>query len=55
MFHFGTCPRIKVIEYYSDGTCKRVEYFEERPVVPVIETISWPQKITARISNVGFN
>jgi len=23
----GPCPRIKAIEYYPDGTIKRVEYF----------------------------
>lgn len=24
----GICPRIKGIEYYPDGTVKRIEYFE---------------------------
>lgn len=26
--HNGRCPRIKVIEYYRDGSVKRVEYFD---------------------------
>lgn len=26
MHHQGACPRVKAIEYYSDGTVKRVEY-----------------------------
>lgn len=26
--HQGTCPRIHAIEYYPDGTVKRVEYVQ---------------------------
>jgi hypothetical protein len=26
MLHAGECPRIKAIDYYPDGTTKRVEY-----------------------------
>jgi len=29
--HSGTCPRIKAIEYYANGTVKRVEYHEPQP------------------------
>lgn len=25
-FHQGGCPRVKAIEYYPDGTVRRVEY-----------------------------
>ena len=28
LMHTGPCPRIKAIEYYPDGTVKRVEYRE---------------------------
>lgn len=30
MTHIGPCPRIKAIEYYPNGTMKRVEYHELR-------------------------
>lgn len=26
MYHIGMCPRVKSVEYYPDGTIKRVEY-----------------------------
>jgi len=29
--HGGTCSRIKAIDYYPDGTIKRVEYHAELP------------------------
>jgi hypothetical protein len=32
-WHTGTCPRIKRIEYYPDGTPKAVEYHGD-PVAP---------------------
>ena len=32
--HSHVCPRIKAIEYYQDGTTKRVEYHQ--PVTPVV-------------------
>ena len=25
-WHIGTCPRVKSIEYFPDGTVKRVEF-----------------------------
>ena len=28
----GTCPRVKALEYYADGTVKRVEFHEPAPV-----------------------
>ena len=31
--HNGTCQRIKAMEYYPDGTVKRVEYHDQTPVV----------------------
>lgn len=27
-YHTGQCPRIKAIEYYANGTVKRIEFFE---------------------------
>lgn len=35
MIHGPACPRIRAIEYYENGTVKRVEYHE-----PL--TIAWP-------------
>lgn len=29
IYHAGTCPKIKTIEYHKDGTIKRVEFFEQ--------------------------
>ena len=26
VYHTGTCPKIKAVEYYPDGTVKRIEY-----------------------------
>lgn len=26
--HVGTCPRIKAIEYYENGTVRRIEFHE---------------------------
>lgn len=34
----GTCPRVKVIEFYTDGTIKRVEKFEPQPAL----SGTWP-------------
>lgn len=30
--HTGSCPRIKAIEYHQNGTVKRVEYHEVKPM-----------------------
>ena len=30
MIHTSICPRVKSYEYYSDGTVKRVEFFEPK-------------------------
>lgn len=27
-YHTGSCPRVKAIEYYANGTVKRVEYHD---------------------------
>jgi len=27
-YHTGQCPRVKAIEYYANGTMKRIEFFE---------------------------
>jgi hypothetical protein len=32
MIHGPICPRIKAVEYYPDGTVKRVEYHGIPPV-----------------------
>lgn len=31
-FHAGPCPRVKAVEYYPDGTVKRVEYHAPSPI-----------------------
>lgn len=28
MWHAGVCPLVKVIEYYADGSIKRIEFHE---------------------------
>lgn len=28
IYHGGRCPQVKTIEYYPDGTIKKVEFFE---------------------------
>lgn len=33
MLHVGPCLRIKAIEYYPNGTVKRVEYHAPQPVI----------------------
>jgi hypothetical protein len=33
MWHAGPCARIKAMEYYPDGTMKRVEYYDARPAM----------------------
>ncbi len=35
MYHNGTCPKIKAIEYHPDGTVKRIEYHGMGTSVPV--------------------
>lgn len=43
--HAGTCPRIKAIEYHPDGTVKRIEFHEPRPIsmpMPSIPDLSQP-------------
>lgn len=37
--HSGPCPRIKAIEYYPDGTVKRVEYNTPEPLQAA--TLPW--------------
>jgi hypothetical protein len=42
MIHGGPCPRIKAIEYYPDGTVKRIEYHGEQggqPTMPLLPLI----------------
>lgn len=33
MHHSGSCPHIKAVEYYPDGTVKHVEYYEPKPII----------------------
>ena len=39
-YHSGPCPRIKAIEYYENGTIKRVEYFDQRPQVSTVQPMT---------------
>ncbi len=34
VIHYGPCPRVRAIEYFSDGAIKRVEFHGETPVLP---------------------
>lgn len=34
VYHGGTCPRVKAIEYYPDGTIRKVEF-----VIPLAEEV----------------
>ena len=36
-YHIATCPRIKAIEYHTNGTVKRIELHEPQPVVRGID------------------
>ena len=31
--HEGACPRVKAVEYYRDGSVKRVEFHDPKPVI----------------------
>ena len=33
VYHVGPCPRVKAIEYYPNGTIKRIEFHGLRPTV----------------------
>lgn len=33
--HAGQCPRVKAVEYYRDGSVKRVEYHAPTDAIPV--------------------
>lgn len=36
--HSALCPRISAIEYFRDGTTRRVEFFGSQPVVQFIKS-----------------
>jgi hypothetical protein len=42
MLHQGTCPRISAIDYYPNGSIKRIEYFENKPLenIPITSVFS---------------
>ena len=33
LLHEHTCPRVRVIEYYQDGSVKRIEFHDPQPVI----------------------
>ena len=37
-FHMGPCPRIKSIEYFPNGTIKRIDYHESKTGLENIKT-----------------
>lgn len=42
MIHGAICPRIAAVEYYENGTVKRVEYIQPNAAqTPVV----WPQNV----------
>lgn len=41
MIHGGVCPKIKAIEYYPDGSIRRVEYYEFKAGQGWEWTVDW--------------
>jgi len=37
MYHGSVCPRIKAIEYYPNGTIKRIEYHGQAMIDAALE------------------
>lgn len=33
IYHYGACPRVKRMEFYEDGTIKRVEFHDAAPAL----------------------
>lgn len=47
----GICPRVREIEYYPNGTVKRVEFHPQMPIVPPMTIFSTPpQPLTIRLA-----
>jgi hypothetical protein len=40
MIHATTCPKIKAIEYYQDGSTKRIEFHDLVPTVQGVYPIN---------------
>jgi len=49
MWHGPTCPRVKAIEYYPDGSVKRVEFVDFR--LALRENDDAREVLTRRASN----
>lgn len=45
VYHYGPCPRMKVIEYHPNGRVKRVEFVREPDPEPLVIDIDviWPK------------
>lgn len=52
-FHTTTCPRIRAIEYHSDGTVKRVEFHSLQPLSFSQMLVGKHIPTTAGASNAG--
>lgn len=39
-YHFGPCPRIKAVEYWPNGTVKKVEYHDMPLLAHHVKTLS---------------
>jgi len=41
VIHSGQCPKIKAIEYYPDGSKKRIEFFDPNDYMPKYDKGWW--------------
>lgn len=47
LIHQTTCQRIKAMEYHSDGSVKRIEFHEPRPIDPKLSSVITLETLTA--------
>jgi hypothetical protein len=45
MIHQMTCPRIRAIDYYQDGSVKRIEFHPPAPAISFSEPVPIPMMI----------
>jgi len=44
VYHFGPCPRVRALEYHSNGRLKRVEFRGEREPVSIEVNFDWTHR-----------
>jgi hypothetical protein len=52
LMHGHVCPYVKALDFYPDGTVKRVEFFQETPGVRVTGWLMYP-RIDQPLSSVS--